>query len=183
MPGTLWSQGHFRRGICIDYDKDGTEEIFIGGINNAMENAFVLSVDFDKINGQTPNKKENLFDDIPIAELNKYLLLAKTDVLKYQLKRFNGVHNTNYERSSDDLVVNVTEGEIMQPLGFVYRFDTDFSNVRIQIGDEYQFIRDSLISLSILQPPRTTTPEYEQLVINSIREWDGEEFVKFEGRE
>lgn len=179
LEGTLWSQGHFNwRGSVGDFNNDGKTEIFIGGISNAMESAFVLYVDYDSLNGQTPNKKVQ-FNNHPIANIGHYILIGKTDVANYLNLRFNNITSSSYSERTDDFCVNSFEGMIKQSIGLVYRFSKDFSQVKTQIGDDLQFIRDSLVIKGELKPPLTNNPEYSNILLSGIKEWNGKEFVQF----
>ncbi|MCP4970527.1 MAG: hypothetical protein GY932_08040 [Arcobacter sp.] len=91
LKGTLWSQGHFNRGTICDFDADGDLEIIIGGINNALKSAFALSIDINKLYGQTPNYNNNLLNDMLIGKFNKYLLLSKSDICTYYCKASDGI--------------------------------------------------------------------------------------------
>ncbi|MCB9208871.1 MAG: hypothetical protein H6610_01980 [Ignavibacteriales bacterium] len=177
LNGTLWSQGHFRRGTVGDFNNDGKYEIFIGGISNDMESAFVLYVESDSLFGQTPNDIVQ-FKNIPKASLQHYFLLGKTDVCKFLNLRFNNVTVSHYDARTDEFYVNTSEGFLKQPIGVVYRFSNDFSVVKTQIGDDLQFIRDSLVIKGMLNPPLTNEPEFSQILLNGIKKWDGQKFVK-----
>lgn len=179
LEGTLWSQGHFHwRGSVGDFNNDGKTEIFIGGISNKMESAFVLFVDYDSLNGQTPNEIE-LFNNRPIANLGQYILIGKSDIANYLNLRFNSIIAAVYSERMKDFYVNSHEGYIKQPIGLVYRFKKDFSQIKTQIGDDLLFIRDSLVVKEILKPPFTNDPEYSKILISGIKKWNGKKFVKF----
>jgi hypothetical protein len=179
VEGTLWSQGHFVRGLIGDFNNDDKREIFIGGVNNGMESAFALLMDYDDLNGQTPSSSKYLFKDLEIAPFIKYLLLNKSDIAIYKERRFNSVIGTQYDKNTGELLVNTFEAELKQRVGFIYRFDNKMENARIQIGDEFQFPRDSLIIKGLLKGPLTDDPEYSKRIIGNIKEWNGSEFVPF----
>ncbi len=180
IPGTLWSQGHHNQNAVVgDFNSDGIPELFIGGINNSMESAFTYLIDINKLNGQTPNKLLKLFNNLPIADFKEYILIGKTDISNFASQRFNIVQYANVDIFTGDFVINTLEARIKQPIGLVYRINKNFDKITPQIGDEYLYIRDNLINEGKLNPPFTNDKEYEKMLINGIKEWNGKEFVQF----
>jgi len=182
LDGSVWSQGHYSKGTVCDFDNDGTLEVIIGGLNNALGGAFMLSIDVDKLNGQTPNKHKNLFIDKPIGKFNKFLLFEKTDLCKYYNNPQNSTTAVSYSKSYKQIHVNVDEKDPNNPnVGLVYKFENNYKSVNVQIGDNYQFSRDKLVNNGFLNKPLSSTKEYRQSVVDEIKEWDGEKFIKYKG--
>ncbi|MCW8850207.1 MAG: hypothetical protein OQJ81_09550 [Melioribacteraceae bacterium] len=179
LDGTIWSQGHFNRGVVGDFDDDGKIELFVGGINNGLESAFTILVDYDKLKGQTPTIDEYSFKNLPVGNFRKLLLFNKTDVCRYLDLRFNNVDNTVYDINSREFLVNTVEGQLKNKIGLVYRFNQEFDSVTPQIGDDLQFERDILVKKGLINGPFTNDLEYSKILIDGIQEWDGEKFVKF----
>ncbi len=180
IPGTLWSQGHHNQnGVIRDFDGDGMPELFIGGINNYMESAFVYLIDINKLSGQTPNKQIKLFYNTPIADFKEYILIGKSDIANFASQRFNITVSANVDIITRDFVVNTHEANIKNPIGLVYRINRNFDKITTQIGDQFLYIRDNLINEGKLNPPFTNDKEYEKILVNGVKEWNGKEFVKF----
>ncbi|HSL88070.1 MAG TPA: hypothetical protein VK870_02075, partial [Ignavibacteriaceae bacterium] len=138
------------------------------GLNNGFERAVVLSVDLDKIVGQTPAPERYIFNNIPKAELNKYILLPHTDYgrifYRSNIVPRNGIY---YTASSKEIVVQTQEG-INKPILFYYGFDTELNFLWVDCADNAQQLRDSLVMQGILNPPLTNTEEYFKILEENI---------------
>lgn len=89
LEGTLWNAGHFQDGVIGDFNRDGQKEIVLIAISNGFEKTFIVSINLDKINGYLPTSDIYKFQEIQLAEYNKFVLLPVTDYAKYLGARFN----------------------------------------------------------------------------------------------
>lgn len=183
LPGTLWSQGHFHGGQIGDFNEDGKLQLFIGGVNNGSESAFALIINLDDIKGQTPTVKNYMFKNIPIGKFTKYFLFPKTDICRLNKNRFNNTELTYFFNDTRTYKIGVNEKYPYKPIGQMYVINQKLDSAWLQIGDDLQFTRDSLIIKGILQPPFTNDKEYEKIVVSGIQEWDGKRFVPFMKKE
>ena len=179
LPGTLWSQGHFNAAKVGDFDKDGDIEIIAGGINNGLESAFMLIQDLSKLQGQTPSIRKYLFENYEIGQFDKFLLFQKTDICRLYENRFNGTNGVHFYEDNNTYQVGLDEKYPKKMIGPHYIFNLAIDSVWLQIGDDFQFIRDSLVTKGKLNKPYTNETEYSKILINGIEEWDGNNFVKF----
>ncbi len=179
LNGALWSQGHFNVAEIGDFDKDGDIEIFAGGINNGLEAAFIVIQDISKIKDQTPSTAKYLFKNIGIGTFDKFIIFQKTDLGNLFENRFNGTDVVHFYEDNQTYQVGVDEKYPGKILGPHYVFSSEFDSVWLQIGDDFQFIRDGLVTKGLLNQPFTNEPEYSKIVIDGIKEWNGEKFVKF----
>jgi hypothetical protein len=182
LTGTLWSQGHFNVAKVGDFDQDGDIEIFAGGINNGLESAFMLIQDVSKMKRQTPSVEQYLFKDIEIGTFDKFIIFQKTDICNLFENRFNGTNVVHYYEENKTYQVGIDEKYPGKLLGPHYIFNIEFDSVWLQIGDDFQFIRDGLVTKGLLNQPFTNEPEYSKILIDGIKEWDGERFVKFNSK-
>jgi hypothetical protein len=117
-----------------------------------------------------------------VAKFLKYYLIPKTDLCKYLELRFNIAGSNRYNKYFDDFEVNVYEGKLKQILTFVYRISNDYNTITTQLGDDFQFMRDSLVRSGELKPPLTYDSKYSEMLLDGIKEWNGKEFVKYQNR-
>ena len=179
IEGTLWSQGHFNTAKVGDFNGDGEIELFAGGINNGLESAFALIKDLKNLSGQTPSIESYLFKNIQIATFRKFFLFPKTDLCNLYENRFNRTDGVHYYEENNTYQIGVDEKYPNKILGPQFVINNELDSVWIQIGDAFQFIRDSLVTKGLLKKPFTNDIEYSNILINGIQEWNGSKFVKF----
>ncbi len=186
LKGTLWSQGHFAGALIGDFNKDGKNELVGAGINNGCERCFILSINLDQLNGQTPTLDNNYYYlNKKIAKFNQYLLLPKSDYNDYFKQRFNIIPRGNFAYQSDlnKFIFSIYEGEAENPdsfCGYTININPALNKFDIFIGDEFHVRRDSLVAKGLLKPPYTNTNAFVNILKNQVRYWNGEKFVKKE---
>ena len=182
LPGTFWNPGHFAAGKFGDFNHDGQQELIVTGINNSFEQAFIMSIDTDRLNGRAPSAEFYRLYNFDIAKLNKYILLPKTDLNNYTKQRYNmvAIGMLDYIPTTESFYFPVKEGNGMDLImSLYYRFNSNLTRVFINPGDEGAVSRDGLIAEGILKPPLTNTLEFVNDLIGRIKEWNGKRFVKF----
>lgn len=165
---TLWNAGAINNVMIGDFNEDGRKEMVVTGNHNGYERALLFSVDVDKMKGQTPAPDRYVFKNIPLAELNRFILLPHTDYGKYyhrtNVVQLNGLY---YTPGSKEFVVITNDG-IESPISFNYGFDNNLNFLWVDCGDNAQTMRDSLVTKGILNPPLTNTDEYFEILKNEI---------------
>lgn len=169
---TLWNAGGITDAMIGDFNEDDKKEMIVAGLNNGFERAVLFSVDLDKIVGQTPAPERYTFNNIPKAELNRYVLLPHTDYgrifQRSNLVPRNGIY---YTASSKEIIAQTQEG-IDKPILFYYGFDTELNFLWVDCADNAQQLRDSLVIHGILSPPLTNTEEYFKILEDGIEYLD-----------
>jgi hypothetical protein len=165
---TLWNAGGITNAMIGDFNEDDKKEMIVAGLNNGFERAVLFSVDLDKIFGQTPAPERYIFNNIPKAELNGYIVLPNSDYGKLfhrsNIVPFNGLY---YASNSKEIVAQTLDGND-KPILFYYGFDTDLNFLWVDCADNAQQLRDSLVMQGILNPPFTNTEEYFKILEESI---------------
>jgi len=180
--GTLWNAGAINNCIVGDFNEDGMTELIIAGSHNGYERALLFSVNIDKMNGQTPAPNRYIFNDIPAAKINKFILLPHTDYGKH-FWRSNSVPSQHlvFVQHSKEFELATLEGSD-KPILFYYRFDKNLNFLWVDCADNAQQLRDSLVANGILNPPFTNTNEYFEILRKEIKCWYGEKFIEIEKR-
>jgi len=176
---TMWHVGHLHSGIFKDLNQDGKLELIMTGLNNSLGRVVIFSVDIDKIGGQLPAIGDRMFKEMPIAEVNNYILLPKSDYTSYFGLKFNqdswGAVNAFLRKNITHIFLN--EGQEPDYKGITVFFNKDLSVNKIDISEGFEVARDALVESRELQPPYSNTKEYINILFEQIRFWDGTKFV------
>jgi len=176
---TMWHTGHLLSGLFMDLNKDGKQELIMVGINNSFGRVIIFSIDVDKIGGQLPSIGERMFENLPVAEVNNYVLLPKSDYTEYFNEKYNFVNWTPMNRSTwkENPFIYLEEGKPAEPKGITIAFNNDLTVKMIDITEGLQVARDKLVKSGALQPPLSHTKEYLDILFKQVRYWDGKKFV------
>ena len=165
---TLWNAGGITNAMIGVFNEDNKKEMIVAGLNNGFERAVLFSVDLDKIMGQTPSPERYIFNNIPKAELNKYILLPNSDYGKlYHRSNLVPSNGLYYASNSKEIVAQTLDGND-KPILFYYGFNTELNFLWVDCADNAQHLRDSLVIQGILNPPLTNTEEYFKILEESI---------------
>ena len=183
LKGTLWSQGHFAGALINDFNKDGKKELVAAGINNGLERCFIFSINLNELNGQTPTIDKYYYVNKKTAHFNEYVLLPKSDYNDYYKRRFNFLLRGDLVFQSDinKFIFTIYEGNPTYPNtlgGYRIDFDRNLENCGIIIGDDIHVKRDLLVAKELLNQPYTNSKEFTDVLLNQVKYWDGEKFVK-----
>jgi hypothetical protein len=166
---TAWHAGGISYAFVGDFDRNGNPEIVVAGGNNGFERAVVFSVDIDKLKGQLPSKPYYTFKNIEQADYNFYILLPQTDYSYYHKNRYNFPGWMNYNSTSNEFEISVTECPISNHDGNIYyTFNSAMEVKLIDCCDAFSFNRDDLIRRGELTGPFTNTAEYFNLLKTQI---------------
>jgi hypothetical protein len=172
---TLWNSGFFMSGIIKDFNDDGNEEIISTFINNGFEQVGVLRIRVDKLYGQCPTTLNYRYKNLPIADLEEYILFPKTDYTRYVNQRMEAIPSGSIHFENNKIYIGVVPE--INKAAFAYVFDYKKNSFEIIIGNDFRVARDSLVVHGKLKPPLTDTDEYCNLLISQIKYWNGKEFV------
>ena len=181
LKGTLWSQGHFAGALISDFNNDGKKELVGVGINNGLERCFILSINLNEINGQTPTTDQYYYLNKRLAKFNNYVLLPKSDYNYFFKERFNVIPRATlaYQKDTNKFVFGIYEGEpanLNTFCGYTIHMGPQLNDIDIYIGDEFHVRRDSLVAKRLLNPPYTNTSEFVEILKSQMLYWNGEKF-------
>ncbi|GBD86605.1 hypothetical protein BMS3Abin03_00526 [bacterium BMS3Abin03] len=153
-----------------------------GGLNNSLGRVIIFSINVDKIGGQLPAVGERMFENLPIAKVNNYVVLPKSDYTGYFEEKFNqdswgAINKTQWEK---DPFIYIHEGKPPDLKGIMVDFNKDLTIQRIDISGGFQVARDALVESGELQPPLSHTKEYINILLKQVMYWNGEQFVPAE---
>jgi len=180
---TMWHVGHLHSGIFKDLNQDGKMELIMTGLNNSLGRVVIFSIDIDKMGGQLPALGDRMFKDIPIAEVNNYVVLPKSDYTSYFGLKFNndswGAVNSYFLREKFNYIY-IFEGQQPDYKGIMVEFSNDLIVNKIDISEGFEVARDALVDSGELQQPYSHTKEYLDILFKQIRFWDGKKFISSE---
>lgn len=179
--GTFWHPGHLVSAVLNESGSNGKAEIAALAISNNYERCVLFSLDADSLNGQGPAKRDYTFFNVPKAKLNHFILLPKTDLNDYYKLRFNLAVRGDFIflKEAKSYEFSLIEGlPVIPASSIMYDVKSDFSNIKISVGDTFQVVRDSLIAKGYLDKPYSNTKEYVSILKKQIKYWDGKEFRK-----
>ncbi len=174
----FWHNGFIRDALVYDFDNDGKKEIAFAAINNSFGKIAFGVLNLEKLSGQCPNDNSYGFDNIPLAKLNAYILLPKTD------------YNTNLNLINPSLEMGCMENQPDErylqirsiedennnsAISFMMFYD--WRRINILVEDKFVAQRDTLINHKILNPPYTGTKEFVKNLNNKILFWNGKDFT------
>jgi len=176
---TMWHTGHLQSGKIIDINKDGKKELIMFGLSNAYRRVIAFSVDIDKIDGQLPTEGVRKFVGLKDAEINAYVLLPNTDYTLYLTSNYNRIlpGNISINENVDGIFNYLMEGEFPNYKGILIELDGNLNVTKIDPSLEFEIARDSLVVKGELKLPLTHTEEYQKILYDQIRYWDGEKFI------
>jgi hypothetical protein len=179
---SFWHPGGIQGALLKDIDDDGKLELVASGISNGMKSAFLFSIEYDKLNGTAPTDENYTFLNQQIADFDYYILLPKTDLSIFLTEKYNStIDSPQIMQTANFIEVKTVEdivGYRNYPLEINYDFSLDFSDVRITIPEGFVYKRDSLVLSGILNPPLSSTKEYNEILKKNIKRWNGSEFVQ-----
>ena len=180
IDSTMWHVGHLHSGIFKDLNRDGKMELIMTGLNNSLGRVVIFSIDFDKIGGQLPAVGDRKFKELPVAEVNNYVVLHKSDYTSYFGLKFNqdgwGAANSFFMKKKFNFIY-LYEGQQPDYKGIMVEFSNDLIVNKIDISEGFEVARDALVDSGELQPPYSHTKEYLDILFKQIRFWDGTKFV------
>lgn len=174
---TLWHSGFFTNGLISDFDNDNKKEIIATFINNGFEQIGILQIKIDKLNGQCPTTEKYKYRNLPIAELEQYILFPKTDFTHYLNRRIEAIPQgrMNFLENKKQIYISVELDQNNSQLAYLY--DYKKNEFEIIIGNDFRAKRDSLVIKGELKQPLTDTEEYCNQIISRIKYWNGKEFI------
>ena len=132
----------------------------------------------DSLQGQGPANKNYTFFNISPAHLIKYILLPKSDLTNFDKLRFNTsyIGNLSFHKEDNNFDFYLIEGDIYRGDAISYLVNDTLTDFKINVGDQFQVDRDSLVSKGLLQKPYSNTIEYTNILKKQIEYWNGGKF-------
>jgi hypothetical protein len=176
---TMWHTGHLHSGKIRDFNKDGKKELIMFGLNNSYKRVIAFSVDIDNIDGQLPSDGVRKFVELGNTMINAYVILPNTDYTLYLTSQYNRTltGQLNVNEAGSGVFNYLMEGEAPNFKGILIKLDENLNVTKIDPSLEFEVARDSLVIKGVLEPPFTHTKEYQKILYDQIRYWDGEKFV------
>lgn len=175
---TYWHNGHINHLLPFDVNSDGNMDLLIGGINNPYENAFISVLDPHQISGYGPTTQEDIPRNVRKAQEKFYILFPKSSVSQtWNTVRYNSTALIEIT-SGTTLSVHVNElpGRVDSDSGgVIYVIDDSMRVVNVTHNAPFRAIHRRLVDEGILND--TLDADYWNNLKNSVRYWDGEQFV------
>lgn len=173
---SYWHAGHPSVGIVGDVNRDGKDEVILGGVNNTYWSAFVVVLDPDSFHGVGPT--DAVFAPTGQEKGNEmyYILFPLTDLGK--LLGAAGYNGTTDLEISPLGFLSARTNEVLEPPSrehVVYFFDNALA-VTSALGDDF-FMRAHEQAWREGKLKERATSEYFERLRKSVRYWDGEKFV------
>lgn len=176
----LYHPGHFIKGVITEiYGKDKPTLLFTA-INNSEECLAVGKIAFKDIGGFIPaiTRPQYHLKNTNAVLPEKYLLIPKSDYTVYFKQRTNTTRGLKLKELNGEIFVCLTIVEPGSLGGAAYNFTKNFDSVFTVIGSDFRVARDTLVAKGKLPLPYTDTPEYQEILIDSLKRWNGKGFVK-----
>ena len=170
-----WNPGHYRRIELIDYNRDGTPELFAGGCNNQKQFASaVLTVfDVDFIKGFAP-----LTDPLKNGEKGLemyYIVFPRTVILDNSKEKkrsdINDIKLT--EKGITVWVEEESEGNNLPAT--LYVFNNNFELLDVSFSDTFEMRYEKLIKENKI--PDISLEKYLKSLKSKVLWWNGDKFV------
>jgi hypothetical protein len=179
----FWHSGHLTDGVIFVDSLTKREKILLTGVSNGLESTVMIVLDLDSLFGQAIAPENYILKEIPLANIDKYILIPPTDYSTYSGSRYNApvIGGLLYKKKENSFRVGISEETVQGVVGgqIYYYFNADLSINFIETGDNFQHDRDRLVKEGKLSQPLTYTPEYFEILKNNIKYWDGEKFVNY----
>ena len=184
----MYHPGHVNYVKIIDIDNDGNYEIVAGGVNNDFEkHAFIAVIDPNNLSGSSPGRRLPI--NVKVSPVKKYILLPKTELCNFSLSKLNKV--SFFEFNENQLSVYVNENELYDPnkplsrdnddQSVIYTFDRNMKPISFGTSSEWDAKFNELLAQKKVKPI-INWKKYKDSILDEIKYWDGEKFVKYSNR-
>ncbi len=164
-----------------DLTGDGVQEVVVGGINNALDTAFLAVLDPREMNGHGPITGRYEPEGWARAAERAYVRIPRTEVGEH-LRSYirwvsvRGIHLDAWNRTLQVRVVeapeNAMDGLVPRDVSYDISFNADLEPQRIGTGDAYDLMADHLLEEGFLDEPPTVS--YFSEFMQMLMYWDGE---------
>ncbi|MGC8596154.1 MAG: hypothetical protein ACP5MI_11210 [Candidatus Kryptoniota bacterium] len=168
--------GRLEKIVIADVNRDGREEIVLGGINMAYRRACVVVLDPSYFQGAGPSRGDYLTSSSMEGSEMYYILLPLTDV-----GRILGLKQLNYTQhlvvDSNGFVTAKTVEAVGAPVGgsVFYHFERGMNIKNLYFDDGFRKLRHELIDERKIALPVDST--YIKYLRASVLYWDGAQFI------
>jgi hypothetical protein len=171
---------YYNRGGCglllhADIDKDGQEELFLAGINDSYNNAFLAVLNPARIDGHAPVTDRHLPGQIPAAQEIRYLLFPLSIFGQQYSNQSYSLPNEIRMTSRGLVLCTILELLRLPPfeefhVQLVYTLDSSILVSSIAAGDGFIKAEELLLKQGYLAKP--LLPTYLIEMRDSVRYWD-----------
>lgn len=175
---TLWNPGHISDIRIVDLDKDGNRELVVSAANNGFKKNSLFHLKLDDLKGQVPTVDEYRLINIKDVKILHYFLFPNSDYNQYLNLGYNCVKKRDLFFDFESKTIRFSAFEAGLNKGWViYNWDYSTDDFNLAIGNDFQLLRDSLVSIGKLSYPLTDTKEYRELLRRQILAWNGKKFI------
>ena len=164
-----WHSGLLEHIAVHDWNNDGADEVYLGGINNARHCATVAALDPRNLDGagQENNLDYQLQGFPPPTELAR--IFFPRSCANRKLQPYNSVHRLSFV--GDQMVVSVQEGPSGSEAGGLnlYHFSRDLHLQSFSIGDTFREFHAHLYSSNQIDHPLNSKEESDLREVQAVK--------------
>ncbi|NUM72383.1 MAG: hypothetical protein HUU43_16175 [Ignavibacteriaceae bacterium] len=179
IPGTLWNPGHIIKGrvfsssegiklIALAHD-NGYEKITAFVVPAEIKDGMIITTEAYRLRGVNPVLPE-IYLRFPINDYEQYR--------KYKQPFF--LYSRYAERGENVFDINTRNPENPGQGFLLFWLNAVTGEVSVFVDSAFRYIRDSLVSAGILNPPLTDTKEYTDAIRDSIDYYFDGKWIKYQ---
>lgn len=184
IPGVLVNAGRFNNSKIYIDSISKKQFIITGFYNNGFNQMGLLKIDLDNLDGQTPSDQVHYFLNKSKAKLNELILFPNTDYNQLVIHDHSNPIDkaVQNDEARKRIVYTLLEGLEGSNTSIAYEFTYDFKNIEIITSSSFEKARDSLVVRNLLNPPKTYTKEFQEILKRKIVYWDGNTFKNWSNK-
>ncbi|MFA7287995.1 MAG: hypothetical protein WC055_03855 [Melioribacteraceae bacterium] len=175
ITSSIYHSGNFSCKSCFDVDKDGEDEIIIGG-TSSYDKPVIVILKSDLLMGEMPSLKNSKPE---IKGNSLYYIVLPISKMEELVKYPSPPNVALIMKTNDDgfsVLANerfITYNNTMQ---LPYVFDKSFKCLDVSMGNSYGYAYDDYLKDGTFKIP---FKEYKKELIDSVKYWDGDKLVDY----